>query len=421
MAKFVPKDPFWVKIVDIGSSGDGVAFDLEGNKVFVPFGLPDDEMLVQRQKGWIKVLLHKKLSSMRAPPICPLAGVCGGCALPELKKENYLSLKNKMVTDTLSLSKLAAKNIEPMFAPLTLGIRRRASFSYRLRDKMELGFNRKDSHFVEDMQSCPLLVSEINNILAPLKDFLTKLDCKKGSLNITLTNAGLDILINDVFAESLTNLELISNFAATHKIARISDKFKNVLIEREPPYVTFEKHKVAFPPFSFLQPSEMGENFIREKIISYISAYAPDGAKNFADLFCGLGTFSFSLAKLGKTFACDDNKAAINSFTKTASTAGLPINVAARNLFTSPLTPSELKAFDVIVLDPPRAGAKEQIEQIAKSDKSFLIIYVSCNEATFGRDGKMLTDAGYELLSLAPLDQFPYTAHIELIGVFKKS
>jgi 23S rRNA (uracil1939-C5)-methyltransferase len=412
--------PQLVKIVDLGSDGDGIALNEAHDKIFVPFGLPQDEMLVAKHKGWVEVLEHKKLSPLRDTPICPLSGICGGCSLPELGRTHYLKFKEDLVKQTLSLSHLEAEATEPVFSPQTLGTRRRASFTYRLRDKMEMGFNRKNSHWVQDMQTCPLLCSEINNLLAPLKKFLTELGCKKGSLNITVTTGGIDILINDAIAKELNNFELIASFANTYNIARISDKFGTPLIELRKPYMDFNSNFIDFPPSAFSQPSVLGENFIREKICTYIEKYSPTKVENLADLFCGLGTFSFALSQYGKVYAADDNKNTTANFARFVQDNHLNLTVQNRNLFTNPLTPEELKKFDILVLDPPRAGALEQIKNIANTSKHFLIIYVSCNEATFGRDGKILQDAGYKLLNLSPLDQFPFTPHIELIGIFKR-
>ncbi len=172
---------------------------------------------------------------------------------------------------------------------------------------------------------------------------------------------------------------------------------------------------MALPPGPFLQATEAGAALLSEKIV-----LAAQDAKSVADLFCGLGTFALRLAEHVKVSAFDSHEAAIKALQAGAKSPGLkPVTAATRDLFRWPLTSDELKAFDFIVLDPPRQGAEGQVYELAKT-KLKRIAYVSCDADTFARDAKILSDGGFKLIEVTPVDQFRYSTHVELVGIFKR-
>ena len=184
------------------------------------------------------------------------------------------------------------------------------------------------------------------------------------------------------------------------------------------PFVTFAGVRVEPPPGGFLQPSLDGEAFLTEKVLSFI----PEGAETVADLYAGCGTFSFPLAQRGlRVHAAEGDAAALEALWRAARHQGLAgqVTVETRDLARSPVRAEELSGGDVVVFDPPRAGAKEQAAAIADSDIP-TVIAVSCNPNSFARDARILVEGGYELTEVAPLDQFPWTGHLELVAHFRK-
>ena len=145
------------------------------------------------------------------------------------------------------------------------------------------------------------------------------------------------------------------------------------------------------------------------------------GAKKIGDLFCGAGTFTFPLATVAPVLAADASAAGIAALKAGMGSArGLKaITAEARDLFRRPLAPWDLRGCDAIVLDPPRAGALEQTRQIAGT-KAHTVVYVSCNPVTFARDARVLIEAGFRLEQVTPVDQFLWSAHVELVGVFRR-
>jgi 23S rRNA (uracil1939-C5)-methyltransferase len=143
--------------------------------------------------------------------------------------------------------------------------------------------------------------------------------------------------------------------------------------------------------------------------------------KQVADLFCGVGTFTFGLARRARVFAVDGDRRAIETLTMAVRGAsGLkPVETRVRDLFRDPLSRTELNMYDAVVFDPPRSGAKAQAETLAKS-KVARVVAVSCAPATLARDLRILIDGGYNLDRVTPIDQFVYTPHVEVVATLSR-
>mgnify|MGYP003336832236 CR=1 FL=1 len=140
-------------------------------------------------------------------------------------------------------------------------------------------------------------------------------------------------------------------------------------------------------------------------------------AKRAVDLYAGCGTFALPLLRRASVHAVERNAAAMAALRKAA---GGRLTVEQRDLERRPLQKDDLKHVDFVVLDPPRAGARAQAEALAVSAVP-TIAYVSCNPATFARDARTLVEGGYSLARVVPVDQFVWSAHVELVGVFRRS
>jgi 23S rRNA (uracil1939-C5)-methyltransferase len=171
---------------------------------------------------------------------------------------------------------------------------------------------------------------------------------------------------------------------------------------------------VEIPPGAFLQPSAEGE-----RVIAALVAAAVGNAPSVVDLFAGCGTLTFPLARTAKVHAVEGEGAALSALKSAAEAARLPITTEARDLARRPLLPDELKRFAAAVFDPPRAGAPEQAAQLAQGGPP-LVVAVSCHPVSFAHDARLLAEGGYELQAVTPIDQFPWSAHVEMVGVFKR-
>ena len=176
---------------------------------------------------------------------------------------------------------------------------------------------------------------------------------------------------------------------------------------------------MALPTGAFLQATKEAESAIRQAVAKVL-----DGSEVIADLFAGCGALSLPYAKEGRRVqAIERDPLMVQALHAAASTAdcAAKISALARDLDREPLMASELQRFDGLIIDPPRAGARAQVEAIAAGHGPKKIAMVSCNPATFARDARILIDAGHRLLWIQPIDAFLYSAEIELVGAFERT
>ena len=341
-----------------------------------------------------------------ATPFCPNFGTCGGCTLQHYGPASYDALKRGLVDDALRTHKVAA-TLEPTIAAHGDG-RRRATLHAR---GQEVGYMAARSHDLIDITACPILVPSLQErapaLTRPIAATVGNCD-----VAFTATDTGLDVAVRTdkrIKPEKLTILAQRSN------LARLSLNGE-IVLQARPPVVRMGKASVEIPIGSFLQATAMAEASLAALVIEGVGR-----AKSVADLFCGMGPFTLRLAEKAKVFAADSDKAALAALEKALRfTQGLkPVTMKARDLFREPMVPVELKDMDAVVFDPPRAGAEAQARELAKS-KVPVVVGVSCEPKTFARDAAILIAGGYRLEKLTPVDQFAWSTHIELVGVFRR-
>ena len=324
--------------------------------------------------------------------ICPFFGFCGGCQYQNLSEEAYVDKKNLFSRRAFADYGLDVDLNSIQSVPL--GTRRRASFAYM---GSHLGYNARKSHQIVEITECRLLKPEIVSFLPTLRQWTEKLG-GRGDVFVLATPYGLDIHIRPDRPEkpTLERLELLTGFAGDSAVAR--------LIYQGTPVA--EKVRLPILPDDFLQPSPEGEKVLIDLMLDHIGS-----ARHAVDLFCGNGTFTRPLIERGIRVKGYDTSESVQNL----GTFGLK-----RDLFRSPLLPEEMTDLDLIVLDPPRAGAKAQIEQIAQTQVP-KIIMISCAPKTAARDCRILTDAGWKIQSITPVDQFRWSDHIEIVCILDKT
>jgi 23S rRNA (uracil1939-C5)-methyltransferase len=219
------------------------------------------------------------------------------------------------------------------------------------------------------------------------------------------------VLLKGIGADGLDAIEQLTSFATQHGVARLSiDRGlgAETIYEPQPAMVTLSGERISFPVGGFLQATEVGEAVLVEAVRD-----ATSGASRLADLFAGLGTFALAARARYAAEASRDASLAL----KRAAPA---MTVEHRDLYRRPLDKDELSRFDGIILDPPRAGAEEQVKALARSLVGS-IAYVSCNPATFARDAKTLVDGGFALDWVRPVGQFRWSTHVELVACFTRA
>lgn len=342
---------------------------------------------------------------------------CGGCQLQHVDDETYANFVHDRIASALSAQRLTVPEIRGPHLSPPHSRRRVALKALKQGRRLQLGFSESRSHRIVDIAECPIMADALFALVAPLRTLLGRLAGRRPvDVRMTLCDQGVDLLLRGVEAEGLEATETLNDFARAHGIARLSlDQGFGAQPwwEPEPPTVSLGGVAVPLPEGSFLQATLDGETVLVEAVAEVVG-----NALETADLFAGLGTFAFALP--GKVHAVEGARDAIVALQTAANRAGRIVSSEHRDLFRRPLTAGELARFEVVVLDPPRAGAKDQVDELANSQVQ-RIAYVSCNPATFARDAAVLVAGDYRLDWIKPVGQFRWSTHVELAAAFSRS
>ena len=397
----------------MGHRGDGVA-EIRDQAVYVPYALPGETVEVEAVPGHPdrrRMLAVNVPSPERVAPICPHFGTCGGCAVQHWSLASYRTWKRGLVVEALAQAGLEAA-VGDVIDAHGEG-RRRAVFHARWRGHgiLEVGFAASRSHRIVDIDRCPVLAPALDGAIDAAWDLAEIVEQKGKPLDIqvTATAGGLDVDLRGSGALPAEMMMRLAQAAEAHRLARLT-RHGELVAKRAVPVVRMGKAAVALPPGAFLQATAEGEATLARLVRAHAA-----GARNIADLFCGIGPFALRLAERARVTAADSDAAALAALSEAAkSTPGLkPVATERRDLFRRPFAEPELGRFDAVVFDPPRQGALAQAQKLARSHVP-VVIAVSCNAATFARDARVLLDGGYRLEAVTPVDQFRYTPHVEI-------
>jgi 23S rRNA (uracil1939-C5)-methyltransferase len=403
-----------VTVARLGHRGDGIA-DTPAGPAFIPYTLPGETVAVEASddSDRRKLLSVETASAERVEPVCPHFGVCGGCALQHWALSRQLDWKRGLVIEALRQAGIEA-NVTQTRDAHGEGRRRAVLHARRHNDVLQVGYMAPRAHHIVPIDRCPILSPAMDGSIAAAWSIAEALSPLKKPLDIqfTATPNGLDIDVRGSGAHGAQPTAALAAAAAKHRLARIT-RHGELLAQNAPPEIAIGRAKVTLPPGAFLQATAAAE----ETLAALVTDHAA-GAKQIADLFCGVGPFALRLAEKARITALDSDEAAIAALTRAAKTSGLkPVSAQARDLFRRALAGSELKAFDAVVFDPPRQGAQAQAKALAQSGVP-VVIAVSCDAATFARDARILLDGGYRLDEVTPVDQFRYSPHVEIVARF---
>jgi 23S rRNA (uracil1939-C5)-methyltransferase len=404
----------------LGARGDGIA-DTPAGAVYVPYTLPGETVEVDAWPGHpdrrhlIKV---DAASPERIAPICPHFGICGGCALQHLATARYRDWKRALVTQALAQADINAP-VDDLIDAHGEG-RRRAVFHARrgVRDVLEVGFAALRAHHVVAIDRCPILAPGLDGAIESAWAIAEILAGERKPLDIQVTasDAGLDVDVRGSGPLTAARMGELARVAERRRLARLT-RHGEIVAQRAVPTTKMGRAQVVLPPGAFLQATAAGEAALARLVDAYC-----EGVRTVADLFAGIGPFVLRLAERARVTAADNDADAIAALARAAAgTQGLkPIEAIERDLFRRPFAPAELKRFDAVVFDPPRQGAEAQARMLAACAVP-TVVAVSCNPATFARDARILVDGGYQLMRVTPVDQFLYSAHVELVARFSKN
>lgn len=409
-------------IDDLGNGGDGIARLPDGRTVFVPLTVPGDRALCRVDadgKGFLRghVLSLERAGPSRATAPCRHFGLCGGCALQHLDVTAYRALKTRQVTGALDRAGIICE-VEPETIFIPHATRRRANFAAIAgKNGTVIGFHERKSATIRNVPDCLLITEDVRAVMEGFRPFVAAIagHGRKIDILIQCADDAREIALTGHIAPGWEAQQALSDALRVLDLSRISIRSRDyeqyeILLEAKGFYKRFDSLVVNLAPGAFLQPSAEGERALSDCVIR-----GAGDARRIADLFCGNGTFTGPM--LGRdcdVLAVDSAEDAI----ATLRSAGVQARV--RNLFKDPLSAEEMKDRDCVILDPPRAGAQMQVEQIAWSVVP-RAVYVSCNPQSFASDAAILIrEGGFKLSALTIVDQFIWSPHTEVVGVFER-
>ncbi len=408
--------PIELVIQSVGAQGDGVA-----GRVFAPLTLAGERVSARVAADRAEVLEILAASPERVQPPCPHFGDCGGCSLQHWAHAPYLAWKVEQIRLALGRVSIETDILEPFAAP-PRSRRRLALHARREGRAVVLGFKARRSWRLAAIEDCviadPRLVAALPALRRIAEPFLEH-PKSAPTLHVTATLTGLDIDVTGVERRSgglsADARARAARAAAQADVARVT-LTSEVIYQARPARVRMGAATVDLPPGAFLQAVPEAES-----AMTAFAVQAAVGARRILDLYCGAGAFTFPLAAVAPVLAVDSAAASVAALqSAVASAPGLKtITTQARDLDRRPILAMEMKQVDLALFDPPRAGAAMQAGELARS-KVDRVIGVSCNPATFARDARTLTDAGFRLTRLLPVDQFLWSPHVELVGVFTR-
>ncbi|MFN4114422.1 MAG: class I SAM-dependent RNA methyltransferase [Sphingomonadaceae bacterium] len=390
-------------IVRLAAKGDGVTADGR----FVARTAPGDVMTPDGS------LLH---GPHHVVPPCRHFGTCGGCQLQQVEEQELARFVTERVTNAADGQGLAIGHLLPTHLSPPRSRRRATLHAQTGGRRPLLGYRVERSHRIVALAECPVLAPELWALVEPLRRLLALWPGKHSvDVALALTGQGVDCALKGLELDGLAQTEGVIDFARNQRLARLSldqGYGAEAMWEPEPVTVTLSGQPVAFPSGAFLQATADGEARLAGDAREWLA-----GSATVADLFAGLGTFAFALAPQSTVVAVEAAREAYLACRSAAARARLPIEAVHRDLFRNPLRPQELARFDAVLLDPPRAGAREQVEQIAASALA-RVVYISCNPASWARDAARLVEVGFRLEQVRAVGQFRWSTHVELTSLF---
>lgn len=426
----LPKHAIELKVRTLDHFGQGLA-RYQNRPLFIPGALPGEKVKVKLTQIKRKVAKGQLIEILEASPMrvaahCAYFGECGGCSLQMLDIEQQRALKQENLKQLFS--KFAGIHL-PEFSPALVteakAYRRRARLHFmqdRKTKNLHFGFRKRGAKELVSINECPILLPELQALLAPLQNLFAKVQARKQLGHVELYQGESKPLVYLRLTASLgqNDLVLLKDFAQTHgaDIAyKIADEAVQPLLAQLPLSYSLPDFdlRLYYQPGDFIQVNgELNQQMLAQAV----DWLAPQKNETVLDLFCGIGNFSLALAKKCKQLlAIEGVPAMVEQARRNAETNAISnAEFVCRDLELNGL-PKQVKEIDKVLLDPARPGALAVMPEIVKL-KPKSVVYVSCDPVTLCRDSRILLDAGYRLSKIALLDMFPDTEHIETMVLF---
>lgn len=432
--------PEVAKITDLSHEGRGIAH-VDGKTVFIDDALPGELVEWRRMKRGRnfdegQLLRVIEPSPERVEPRCVHFGMCGGCVLQHLSVEQQLQFKQKQLMDSLTrIGKVTPQDVLPPLQAGTWNYRRRARLAARWvpkKNRTVVGFRERSTPYIADLQRCEVLQPPMDRLLVPLSELVTALSIRNRVPQIEVAVADNAVALVVRVLEPLTeaDTELLRRFGREHSVQMFLQPGGYETVAPMDEVAPLEYRLPAFDltlqflPTDFVQ---VNGPLNLQMIDRAMTLLAPTANDRVLDLFCGLGNFSLPLARrAGQVVGVEGEAGLVERARANAARNGLTnarfytANLADEAIASAQFTAQWTGKFDKVLLDPPRAGAKEVLPVVAKSGAD-TVLYISCHPGSLARDaGILVHEHGYKLRAAGVMDMFPHTAHVESAALFTK-
>jgi 23S rRNA (uracil1939-C5)-methyltransferase len=425
-------------IVDLAHDGRGIAH-IGGKATFIDDALPGERVewrRLKRSRNFDEGRLEKVISAAaeRVQPECQHFGVCGGCVLQHLAPEKQLEFKERQLFDSLErIGRVSPLQRLPALRADTWGYRRRARLAARWvpkKGKTVVGFRERSTTFIADLHGCSVLTPQVAQLIEPLSTLITALSVRDRVPQIEVAHAddAIALVIRVLSPLTVDDLELLRAFARDHRIELYLQPGGYETVQKldgNPAGLAYRLPQfdvtIHFQPTDFIQVNAA----LNERMVAHaLELLEPNADEDILDLFCGLGNFSLPLARRARHVVGVEGEAGlVERARRNAQSNG----VQNAEFFTANLAAEDLRLstwaqrkYAKVLLDPPRAGAREVLPVVAASGVKRLV-YVSCHPGSLARDaGLLVHEHGFRLTAAGVMDMFPHTAHVESIAVFER-
>lgn len=438
----MPKPEFQANITDLSHDGRGVG-NHNGKTILINGALPGEFInftYLKRHSKYDEGLTTSvvQASPHRVVPVCPHYEICGGCNLQHLEHTKQIEFKTKTLLEQLQHfgTVTPEKLLPPLMAePYHYRCRARLTVKYvAKKNKLLIGFHEKNGRYVADITNCPILHANISDKIIALQALVTSLSINQqvAQIEVAVSDDTTALIIRHLAAftaQDYANLVAFSNahncqiYLQPHgpdSITYLGDKPELNCTKQIPLQYSLPKHDVTltFLPTDFTQ---INTGINRQMVDLALELLNPQPQDKILDLFCGLGNFTIPLAKYcNKVVGVEGSNQMVvrgehNAKNNSISNAEFYCADLTKQL---PNAPWAQQTYDKILLDPPRTGALEIIQQLPQFAAK-KILYISCNPATLARDSKALLAQGYKLAVAGVIDMFPHTSHVETITLWE--
>jgi len=429
--------PEIVTIVDLSHEGRGVA-RVEGKAIFVDDALPGEIVEIvrfRRQRSYDEARLQKVIQASpdRVQPHCKHYGVCGGCALQHLSAESQLALKQKQMLE--ELSRIGHVEPEHVLPPLSAGswnYRRRARLGVRWvfkKEKTLVGFRERNTSFIAELKRCEVLRAPLDRLIEPLGQLISGLTIRArlAQVEAAVADNATALVFRVLDEPTAEDRAAMLSFESTYGVDVYLQPggYETIAPLRptaQPLYYRLPKFDVElqFAPSDFVQVNGPLNEAMTALAVDLLQV---DSTHTVLDLFCGLGNFSLPLARhANKVLGLEGDAGLVARARANAARNGITnAEFMATNLMAEDQdAPWTQARYDRVLIDPPRAGAREVLPVVAKCGAK-RVVYVSCHPGSLARDaGILVNDYGFKLREAGIMDMFPQTAHVESIAVFER-